>query len=75
MKRIKSAFHLGKQFSMFGGEGIDLLKMDCEVCEYKLLNSLDANEYRRIEGMYLEYHYGVQNLQETLEKMVLAVIS
>ena len=53
---------------MFGGEGIDLLKMDCEGCEYKVLNSLDANDYSRIERVYLEYHNGIQNLPETLER-------
>ena len=60
---------------MFGGEDTDLLKMDCEGCEYKVLNSLVANDYSRIESMYLEYHNDVQNLPETLEKMLLAILS
>ncbi len=59
---------LREAMSMFGGEDIDLLKMDCEGCEYKVLNSLDANDYGRVKSMYLEYHNGVQNLPETLEK-------
>jgi hypothetical protein len=32
------------------------------------LNSLDANDYNRIERIYLEYHDGLQNLPETLER-------
>ena len=59
---------LREAISIFGGEDVDLLKMDCEGCEYKVMNSLDANDYSRIERIYLEYHNGVQNLPETLEK-------
>jgi FkbM family methyltransferase len=59
---------LKEAMSMFGGEDIDLLKIDCEGCEYKVLNSLDANDYGRIEHIYLEYHNSLQNLPETLER-------
>ena len=59
---------LREVMSMLGGENIDLLKIDCEGCEYKVLNSLDANDYGRIKHIYLEYHNGLQNLPETLER-------
>ena len=59
---------LKEAMSMLGGEDIDLLKIDCEGCEYKVLNSLDANDYGRIKHIYLEYHNGLQNLPETLER-------
>ena len=59
---------LREAISIFGGEEIDLLKTGCEGCEYKVLNSLDANDYGRIKHIYLEYHNGLQNLPETLER-------
>ena len=59
---------LGEAISMFGGEEIVSLKVDCEGCEYKVLNSLDANEYSRIGRIYIEYHNGIQNLPEIFER-------
>lgn len=54
---------------IFENERIGLLKMDCEGCEYKVLNNLPENIYNQIEEIYLEYHNGLQNLKLLLEKM------
>ncbi len=44
-----------------------LLKMDCEGCEYNLLN--EGNEtLRRFERMQIEYHYGYEKLKNKFEE-------
>lgn len=55
--------------NMFQGEGIDLLKLDCEGCEYRALQSVDIKTYRKIERIMLEYHNGLQFLPDLLRTM------
>jgi len=50
---------------MIEDENIGLLKMDCEGCEYSILNSF--NNYEKIENIILEYHNGIQNLFNLLQ--------
>jgi len=47
------------------GERIGLLKLDCEGCEYSVLNSF--SDFGLIESIILEYHNGVQNLPGLLK--------
>jgi len=42
------------------GERIGLLKLDCEGCEYSVLNSF--SDFDLIDSIILEYHNDVQNL-------------
>ena len=43
-----------------------LLKMDCEGCEYNLLNE-DDNTLKKIKRIQIEYHYGYERLKNKLE--------
>lgn len=44
-----------------------LLKMDCEGCEYNLLNE-DNNTLRKFRRIQIEYHYGYKNLESKLKE-------
>lgn len=44
-----------------------LLKMDCEGCEYNLLNE-DNDVLRKFKRMQIEYHNGYNSLKNKLEK-------
>jgi len=44
-----------------------VLKMDCEGCEYNLLDE-DYEVLRRFNLIQIEYHYGYEKLKEKLEK-------
>jgi len=67
-KVIVEGVQLKDIVDLFEGEPIGLLKMDCEGCEYAVLNSLDNDTYKKIEKIYMEYHNGLQNLPEILNK-------
>ena len=43
-----------------------ILKMDCEGCEYALLNE-DNEVFNHIEMIQIEYHYGYENLVKKLK--------
>jgi FkbM family methyltransferase len=45
---------------------VDVLKLDCEGSEYEILFSADSDVYRRIDGVRMEYHGGVDELDRTL---------
>jgi len=47
------------------GERIGLLKLDCEGCEYSVLNSF--SDFDMIDNIILEYHNDVQNLPSLLK--------
>jgi len=44
-----------------------VLKMDCEGCEYTLLNA-PIKSLRAFHEIIMEYHYGCKDLKEKLEK-------
>ncbi len=44
-----------------------VLKMDCEGCEYNLLNEADE-VIKRFKRIQIEYHYGYEKLMKKLEK-------
>ncbi len=72
-EEIVETISLSDVIEMLKGEEIGLLKMDCEGCEYKVLNNFDQNLYNKIENIYLEYHNGLQNLQSLLQTMGFSV--
>jgi len=43
-----------------------VLKMDCEGCEYNILNE-DNDVLRKFKRIQIEYHYGYEKLKEKLE--------
>jgi len=49
-----------------GVDHVDVLKMDCEGCEYAFLRSLTDADFARIGRITLEYHDGPRDLPETL---------
>ena len=65
-KKIR-VYSLKTLLDEFGGERT-VLKMDCEGCEYFLLEEPE-NVFSHIEMMQIEYHYGYQKLVNKLESM------
>jgi len=59
------AITLNQVIKMAGEEKIGLLKLDCEGCEYSVLNSF--SDFDVIDNIILEYHNGVQNLPNLLK--------
>lgn len=49
-----------------GIEKVDLLKMDCEGCEYDVLMNLKREELAKIRSMVVEYHNGGERLATML---------
>jgi len=45
-----------------------ILKMDCEGCEYNLLDE-DEDILKRLRMIQIEYHYGYEKLKEKLEEL------
>jgi FkbM family methyltransferase len=62
------AIGLEEIIDMFNGEHIDFLKMDCEGCEYKVLRSISEGYFSRILNLNLEYHHGLQDIPELLNR-------
>jgi len=59
------AITLNQVIKMVSKERIGLLKLDCEGCEYSVLNSF--SDYDLIDNIILEYHNGLQNLPSLLK--------
>jgi len=55
------------QIIKMAGERIGPLKLDCEGCEYSVLNSF--SDYDIIYNLILEYHNGIQNLPNLLKRL------
>ena len=68
IKENIEALRLGEVIDMFNSENIDLLKMDCEGCEYKVLENMPEKYFSKITKIYLEYHHGLQDIPEILNK-------
>ena len=67
---------LDQLFAQFQIERCDLLKMDCEGCEFETLPTCSADTLGRIQRIRLEYHLGdasrtnrsIHDLRRTLER-------
>ncbi len=68
IKENIEAVRLGEVIDMFNNENIDLLKMDCEGCEYKVLENIPEKYFSKITKIYLEYHHGLQDIPEIFNK-------
>lgn len=68
IKENIEAVELGEIIDMFNNENIDLLKMDCEGCEYKVLQNISEKYFPKISNIYLEYHHGLQDIPEIFNK-------
>ncbi|MCX8112139.1 MAG: FkbM family methyltransferase [Bacteroidia bacterium] len=51
-----------------GAESIDFLKMDCEGCEFSVLNQLSADSLRRVKVWHIEYHAKPDSLVQKLKE-------
>ncbi|MBX8644833.1 MAG: FkbM family methyltransferase [Thermoplasmata archaeon] len=54
---------------------VDYLKLDCEGCEYDVLRNLAGEVWPLINEIVLEYHNGLSDLAELMERHDMAVIS
>jgi len=50
-----------------GVDRLDMVKMDCEGCEYSFLRSLSGEDFARIGRFVLEYHDGPHDLVQILK--------
>jgi FkbM family methyltransferase len=66
-KERVEAITLKEIIDMFNGENIDLLKMDCKGCEYKVLRNLPQEYFSKILNLILVYHNGLQDIPEILK--------
>ena len=51
-----------------------ILKMDCEGCEYNPIKCIENKNYKKIEQIFIEYHFGASELPKVLEKMGFSVL-
>jgi FkbM family methyltransferase len=59
--------------TQFNLSRIDLLKMDCEGCEYEILRSLSKETFASISKIGLEFHNGPQDMLAILKKTGLSL--
>lgn len=67
-RRIVEAVSLSDIINNHNLDKVDLLKMDCEGCEYEVFRNIDDETISRIDNIILEFHDGLQFLGEFLEK-------
>lgn len=67
-KSVVDSISLKDIISQHNLSKIDLLKMDCEGCEYEVLQSLDEKTISLIDNIVLEFHDGVKFLADLLER-------
>jgi len=67
-KEVVEGITLKNVLELFNGEPVGLLKMDCEGCEYAVLNNSSREIFERIEAIEMEFHNGIRNLPEILKE-------
>jgi len=65
---VVESITLKELLDLFDDEPIDLLKMDCEGCEYGVLNNSNKEIFEKIKAIEMEFHTGIQNLPEILKE-------
>jgi len=65
---IVESITLKELLNLFDDEPIDLLKMDCEGCEYGVLNNSNKEIFEKIKAIEMEFHNRIQNLPEILKE-------
>ncbi len=67
-KESVESITLNEIIGMFNGENVGLLKMDCEGCEYSVIEALDKLNFEKISNICMEYHHGLQLLPKILKQ-------
>jgi methyltransferase, FkbM family len=67
-KRVIDSITLKDIVSQYNISKIKLLKMDCEGCEYEVLQKLEEEMFSIIDNIILEFHDGLKFLADLLEK-------
>ena len=67
-KRVIDSISLNDIISQYRLDKINLLKMDCEGCEYEVLKNIEEKTISLIDNIILEYHDGIKFLDKLLEE-------
>lgn len=68
---IYSLKHLVTQFNLVN----PILKMDCEGCEYEIINEENIDVLRVFSEIFMEYHFGSVDLEKLLLKSGFSILS
>lgn len=68
-KRVVDSVSLKDIISRYSLSKIDLLKIDCEGCEYSVLQCVEEETLAKINNIILEFHDGVQFLADMLKNL------
>ena len=66
-RRLVDSISLKDIIYQYGLSKVDLLKMDCEGCEYEVLQNMDEETFSMINNVILEFHDGFKFLPDLLE--------
>lgn len=66
-KRLVDSISLKDIIYQYGLSKIDLLKMDCEGCEYEVFQNIDEETFSIINTIILEFHEGLKFLPDLLK--------
>lgn len=67
-KRVVESISIGDFLIQNSITQVDILKMDCEGCEYEVFKNIEDSTISEINNIILEYHDGIKFLADTLIK-------